>query len=83
MGRAYVGAGLPAIAVFQLQKYQLTDRHRGQARSHRGLLMSRFFEPGADSDVGAGLPAVAVFQLQRYQLTDRHRGQARSHRVLQ
>ncbi len=32
-----VGAGLPAMAVSQLHLCWLTDRLRGQARSHRGL----------------------------------------------
>ena len=32
-----MGAGLPAIAVYQPAIYCLTLRYRGQARSHRGL----------------------------------------------
>ena len=37
-GLACVGAGLPAKAVYQPTIYQLTLRHRGQARSHTSAL---------------------------------------------
>jgi hypothetical protein len=43
--------------------WRLAYRLRGQARSHRGYLVSLFFEPGANSNVGTGLPAKAVVRL--------------------
>ena len=37
--RACVGAGLPAIAMYQALMCKLTRRYRGQARSHIDLFL--------------------------------------------
>ena len=58
-----VGAGLPAIAVAQLNIQWLTRRLRGQARSHRDLCQALIFCGQCVTSVGAGLPAKAVAQL--------------------
>ncbi len=58
MNTVNVGAGLPANAVCRIAHAALTQRHRGQARSH----LLKCSAPGSGctrSHVGAGLPAKA------------------------
>ena len=73
---------MPAIAVDQSAYFALTDRLRGQARSHSvecisGHADQQLAKPAPN--MGAGLPAKAVDQSACFSLTDRLREPARSH----
>src|SRR5471032_110403 len=74
-----VGAGLPAMAVGQLNYLLLIHRIREQARSHIFELWRVEILRQAQIRVGAGLPAMAVGQPDYLLLIHRIRGQARSH----
>ena len=76
---------MPAIAVDQSAYFALTDRLRGQARSHSfecisGHADQQLAKPAPN--MGAGLPAIAVDQSALFSLKDRLREQARSHSFL-
>ncbi len=64
-----VGAGLPAKTAAHSTSQCLTDRFRGQARSHRNRCHTQIFCP-TQNPVGAGLPAKTVCQ-STSMLTDR------------
>ena len=57
--------------------WRLVYRLRRQARSHRGYLVSLFFEPGANLNVGAGLPAKGWVSWHFWRLARRYRNQAK------